>query len=89
MVEGHKSRSGVVLNKQPKFRPEDVVIPFVEGSQGFYYLEEHFPEEPSAVAIVAQRMTKLTNAVLVHIQLCHNGPVLMRHLFRVATDIPK
>jgi hypothetical protein len=55
----------IVLNKQPKFRPDDVVIPFVKGSQGLYFLEEHFPEEPSAVAMVAQRMTKLTNAELV------------------------
>ncbi len=85
----HKSQSRIVLNKQPKFRPDDVVIPFVKGSQRLYYLEEPFPEEPSAVAMIAQRMTKLTNAELVHIQLCHICPVLMRHLFRVATDIPK
>ncbi len=85
----HKSQSGIVLNKQPKFRPDDVVIPFMKGSQGLYYLAEDFPEEPSAVAMVAQRMTKLTNAELVHIQVCHICPVLMRHLFRVATDIPR
>ncbi len=24
----HKSQSGIVLNKQPKFRPDDVVTPF-------------------------------------------------------------
>ncbi len=34
MVFFHKSQSGIVLNKQPKFRPDDVVIPFVKGSQG-------------------------------------------------------
>jgi hypothetical protein len=83
MVFSHKSQSGIVLNKQPKFRPGDVVIPFVRGSQGLYYQEEHFSEEPSAVAMVAQRMTKLTNAELVYIQLCHICPVLMRHLFRL------
>ena len=41
------------------------------------------------MAMVAQKMQRLTNAELVHIQLCHICPTLMRHLFRDATDIPK
>jgi hypothetical protein len=39
--------------------------------------------------MAAQRMTKLENAELVHIQLCHICPALMRHIFRVASDLPK
>jgi hypothetical protein len=50
-----------VLNKQPKFRPDDVIIPFVRGDQGLYYLEEYVPEETSVLAMVAQRMIKLSN----------------------------
>ena len=89
MVFFHKNQSGIVLNKQPKFRPDDVIIPFVRGDQGLYYLEEYVPEETSVLAMVAQRMIKLSNTELVHIQLCHICPTLMRHLFRVASDIPK
>ncbi len=79
MVLFHNSQAAIELNKQPKFRSDDVVIPFWKVSQGLYYLEEHFSEESSAVTMVAQRMTKLTNAELVHIQLCHICPGLMRH----------
>ncbi len=71
-----------MLNKQPKFRPDDVIIPFVRGDQGLYYLEEYVPEETSVLAMVTQRMIKLSNTELVHIQLCHICPTLMRHLFR-------
>jgi hypothetical protein len=78
-----------VLNKQPKFRSDDVIIPFVRGDQGLYYLEEYVSEETSVLAMVAQRMIKLSDTDLVHIQLCHLCPTLMRHLFRVASDIPK
>jgi hypothetical protein len=60
----------------------------VTGENGLHYLEEVIPEE-NVVAMVAQRMQKLTNAELVHIQLCHVCPTLMRHLFRAATDIPR
>jgi hypothetical protein len=88
LVFFHKDKSGIVLNKEPKFKVDDVIIPFVTGENGLHYLEEVIPEE-NVVAMVAQRMQKLTNAELVHIQLCHVCPTLMRHLFRVATDIPK
>jgi len=77
-----------LLNKEPKFRSDDVIIPFVIGENGLHYIEEVIPEE-TVVAMVAQRMQKLTNAELVHIQLCHICPTLMRHLFRVSSDIPK
>jgi hypothetical protein len=89
MVFFHKKQYVIVHNKQPKFRPDDVIIPFVRGDQGLYYLEEYVPEETSVLAMVAQRMIKLSNTELVHIQLCHLCPTLMRHLFRVASDIPK
>jgi hypothetical protein len=89
MVFFHKNQSGIVLNKEPKFRVDDIIIPFVIGENGLHYLEEYIPGEHSTVAMVAQKMQKLTNAELVHIQLCHICPTLMRHLFRVATDIPQ
>ncbi len=57
------------------------------GENGLFYLEEYLPEE-KAVAMVAQRMQKLTNAELVHISLCHVCISLMRHLFRV-THLPE
>jgi hypothetical protein len=72
-----------------KFRPDDVIIGFVRDDQGLYYLEGYVPEETSVLAMVAQRMIKLSNTELVHIQLCHLCSTLMRHLFRVAPDIPK
>jgi hypothetical protein len=54
-----KKQSGIVLNKRPKYRPDDVIIPFVSGDQRLYYLEEYVPEETSVLAMVAQRMIKL------------------------------
>jgi hypothetical protein len=36
--------SGIAHSKQPKFRPDNVVVPLVRESQGLYYLEEHFPK---------------------------------------------
>ena len=89
MVFFHKNQSGIVLNKEPRFRSDDVIIPFVKQENGLYYLEEYIPGEESAVAMVAQRLQKLSNTELVHIQLCHICPTLMRHLFRVATDTPQ
>ena len=59
------------------------------GANGLQYLEEFVPEEDSVMAMVAQKMNKLTNSELVHISLCHVCPSLMRHLPQVATDIPK
>ncbi len=53
------------------------------------YLEEYVPDETSRLTIVAQRMIQPSNTELVHIQLCHICPTLMRHLFRVASDIPR
>ncbi len=50
MVFFHKNQSGIVLNKEPKFRSDDVIIPFVKQENGLYYLEEFIPEEESAVA---------------------------------------
>ncbi len=55
MVFFHGNQSGIVLNKEPKFRSDDVIIPFVKGENGLYYLEECIPGEQSAVAMVAQR----------------------------------
>ena len=89
LVFFHKNQSGIVLNKEPKFKPDDVIIPFITGANGLQYLEEYVPEEDSVMAMVAQKMNKLTNAELVHISLCHICPSLMRHLPEVATDIPK
>ena len=82
MVFFHETQAGIVLNKKPKFSPSDVVIPFTMGENGLYYLEEYLPED-KAVAMVAQRMLKLTNAELAHISLCHVCPSLMRHLNKV------
>ncbi len=48
---------------------------------------EYLPED-KAVAMVAGKIQKLTNAELVHIPLCHVCPSLMRHLFRV-THLPQ
>ncbi len=59
------------------------------GQNELHYLEEYTPEEQSALAMVAPKMQQLTNAELVHIQLHHICPSLMRHLFRVSSDIPK
>ena len=56
MVFFHKNQSGIVLNKQPKFRPDDVIIPFVRGDQGLYYLEEYVPEETSVLAMVHKKL---------------------------------
>ncbi len=41
MVFFHKNQSEIVLFKKPKFRPDDVIISFVRGDQGLYYLEEY------------------------------------------------
>ena len=81
MVFSHETEAGIILNKtrKPKFSPNDAVIPFTMGENGLYYLEEYLPED-KAVAMVAQRMHKLTNAELAHISLCHVCPSLMRHL---------
>jgi hypothetical protein len=81
MVFFHKNQSGIVLNQQPKFRPDDVKKPFVRGDHELYYLEEYVPEETSVLAMVAQRMIKLSNTELDHIQLRRLCPTLMRHSF--------
>ena len=44
----HKSGSGIVLNKVPKFNHEDVIIPFVDGPNGLQYVEKYLPEEETA-----------------------------------------
>ncbi len=85
----HKNQSGIKLNKEPKFRLDDIVIPFVTGKNRLHHLEEYISGEHSIVAMVAQYLYKLTNAELVHIQLCHIFPTMMRNLFKVATDIPQ
>ena len=58
MVFFHETQAGIVLNKKPKFNPDDIVIPLAMGENGLYYLEEYLPEE-KAVAMVAQRMQKI------------------------------
>ena len=45
LVYFHKSGSGIVLNKVPKFNLEDVIIPFVDGPNGLQYVEEYLPKE--------------------------------------------
>ncbi len=52
----HRYKSGIVLCKEPKFRLDDVIIPFVKHANGLYYPEEYIPGEQSAVALVAQRL---------------------------------
>ncbi len=89
MVFFHRNQSGIVLNKEPRFRTDGVIIPFVKHAIELYYLEEYIPGEESAVAIVAQRLKKLSYAELLHIQLCHICPTLIIYLFRVATDVPQ
>ena len=89
LVFFHKSGSGIVLNKQPKFKESDIVIPFVTGPNGLQYLEEFEPVEESAVAMVAERLQQLSRSELVHISLCHVSPTLMNYLDIVSTDIPK
>ena len=61
LVFFHESQAGIVLNTQQKFSSSDIVIPFAMGENGMYDHEENLPEE-KAVAMVAQRMQKLTNA---------------------------
>jgi hypothetical protein len=46
----HKNQSGIVLNKQSKFRSDDVIILFVRGDQEWYYLKEYVPEETTFLA---------------------------------------
>ena len=77
------------IKSQIKIRSDDVIIPFVKRGNGLYYLEEYISGEQSqaAVAMVAQKLLQLCNAELVTIQLCHICPTLMRHLFRMATNI--
>ena len=53
LVYFHKSGSGIVLNKVPKFNPADVIIPFVDGPNGLQYVEEYLPEEETVMAMVA------------------------------------
>ena len=55
MVFFHRDKSGIVLNQEPKFRSDDVIIPFVIGENGLHYFEEVIPEE-TVVAMIAQRM---------------------------------
>ena len=43
MVFFHKNQSGIVLNKEPKFRSDEIIIPFVVGQNGLHYLEEFIP----------------------------------------------
>ncbi len=61
MVFFHKDKTGFVLNKEPKFKVDDIIIPFVTDENGLHYREEVIPEETVA-AMVAQRTQKLTNA---------------------------
>ena len=72
----HKSGSGIVLNNEPKFNSEDVIIPFVDGPNGLQYVEEYSPEEETVMAtsMVAERLLKLTNADFLQISLCHVCP---------------
>ncbi len=62
MVFFHRNPSGIVLNEEPKFRSDDVIIPFVKHANGSYYLEEYIPGEQSAVAMVAQRLQSQTQS---------------------------
>ena len=87
MVFFHQTQAGIVLYKKPKFSPDDIIFPFASGENGLYYVGEHLPEE-MAVAMVAQRMHKVTNVELVHISLCHVCPSLTIHIYR-ATHLPK
>ena len=75
MVFFHKNQSGIVLNTEPRFRLDNAIIQFVKYANGLYYLEAYIPEEQSAVAMVAQRLQKLSNTEHFNIQLCHICPV--------------
>ncbi len=39
LVFFQKNQSGIVLNKELKFKPDDVIIPFITGANGLQYLE--------------------------------------------------
>jgi hypothetical protein len=45
MVFFHKNQSGIELNKESKFRLDDIIIPFVIGQNVLHYLEENIFEE--------------------------------------------
>ena len=47
LVYFYKSGSGIVLNKEPKFNHEDVIIHLVDGPNGLQYVEEYLPQEHS------------------------------------------
>ncbi len=68
MVFFHKNQSGIVLNRS-QIRSNDTIKLFVIGQNGLHYVAEYIPEKQSAVAMIAQKIQKLTNAELVHIQL--------------------
>ncbi len=54
-----ENQSGIVPNKEPRFRSDDFIIQYVKHENGLYYLEEYIPGEESAVAMVAQRLQKI------------------------------
>jgi hypothetical protein len=67
MVFFPKNQSGIVLNKEPKFRSDDIKIPFVAAQNGLQYLDEYILEGHPVVAMVAQRTQKPTHAEVVRI----------------------
>ncbi len=48
----HETQAGIVLNKKPKFSPDDVVISFAMEKEGLYYFEENLPEEKAKKKIL-------------------------------------
>jgi hypothetical protein len=54
----HETQAGIVLNKNPKFSPDDVVISFAMGENGLYYLEENLPEEKACHCVWCQWLSK-------------------------------
>ncbi len=70
-----------MLNKEPKLKPGDVIIPFITGANGLQYLDEYLPEEDSVMTMVAQKgsearvgRTSACNALCSGFDSCRRRP---------------
>ena len=85
----HKNKAGIILNRDLDFVwPNDTVVELYTMNNGCSYLPEYKPNALACVALAQERIPKLANSELWHIQHAHVCPSLMLHLHKVAEGIP-
>ncbi len=62
MVFFHINQSGTLFNKEPTFRLDDVIIPFVKCGTGWYYLEEYIPGEKISCSSGSTKVAKIVKS---------------------------